>query len=184
MKNIKDIIAEAYGDETDFLKVIDDAVKETGSKAKVPAKTVALCKNVGKYKINQLDLRGKKSGHRDVMGLRYQYYAYTLGWGHTKFTRHELATSKVKDPIIRKVYEMNKMSIFRDSTLQSHVQSDIEAYQIVANLSKGDTDVEPAYYLTKEYYNSFGLRVNSNRSFDYTLAKVSGWMEMNNIETL
>lgn len=184
MKKAKDIIADAYRNETEFLNVIDKAAEETGASLKVPKKTIELCKNVGKYKINQLSLSGKKSGRRDVSSLYYQWYAYTLGWGHKEFTRFELATSKVKNPIIRKVYEMDSLSIFTEDVFQSHVQSDMETYQIVANMSKGDTGVEPAYYLTKDYYNTFGLAVNNNRSFNNTMAKVSGWMEMNNIETL
>ena len=65
-----------------------------------------------------------------------------------------------------------------------HVTSDLQAAQIVANLSPGDKDVEPAYYLAKDYYNSFGANRDRNVVFDYCVTKVEAWMRDNKIETL
>ena len=70
---------------------------------------------------------------------------------------------------------------FDYSYLKSHVSSDLQTAQIVSDIRKGD-EVEPAYYLAKEYYNSFAQSRNSN-VFDQVVNKVDAWLKDNKIET-
>tara|TARA_B100000287_G_scaffold361267_1_gene353978 strand:- start:98 stop:655 length:558 start_codon:yes stop_codon:yes gene_type:complete len=172
--------------ESEFDKAIKQAKKETGAKDMIPNKTIKLCKDVGKLKINKYDYKGKKGKKRDVNGLMYQYYAYIQGWGHTKFKGAAgwFLDGRDFDPILRWIYENGKHKLMDYSYMRWHVTSDLQASQIVANLSPGDKDVEPGYYLAKDYYNSFGADRNRNVVFDYCVAKVTAWMEDNKIETL
>ena len=47
-----------------------------------------------------------------------------------------------------------------------------------------DEEVEPAYYMMKEYFNSFGLNTNRNKLFDRAVKELESWIKNNKIETL
>jgi hypothetical protein len=47
-----------------------------------------------------------------------------------------------------------------------------------------EESVEPAYYLMKNYFNSFGLNINRNKLFDRAERELDAWMKNNKIETL
>ena len=59
----------------------------------------------------------------------------------------------------------------------------MQAYQITANIVPGSKDVEPGYYLTKEYFQSFDMYVDRNVEFDMAVAKVDWWLNKNKVET-
>tara|TARA_B100001250_G_C19672458_1_gene732104 strand:- start:72 stop:860 length:789 start_codon:yes stop_codon:yes gene_type:complete len=170
--------------DSEFNKALKQAKKDTGAPLKVPSKTIKLCKEVGKLKINKYDYKGKKSKSRKVDSLMYQYYAYVQGWGHTKFKGPGTWTFYEDDKILQHIYKKGRHALFDYSYLKWHVTSDIQAAQIVANLSPGEKDVEPGYYLAKDYYNSFGASRSRNVVFDYCVTKVEAWMRDNKIETL
>ena len=45
-------------------------------------------------------------------------------------------------------------------------------------------EVEPGYYIAKEYFNNFGMDTKSSRIFDLTTKKLDAWMKDNQIATL
>lgn len=190
-RKIKTQLLTEFVTDSEFKKVMKQAKKETGAPLKVPSKTAALCKEAGKLGVNKYDYRGKKGRKRDTSGLMYQYYAYVQGWGHTKFKGvagwfldGADESSSGYDPILGWVYKNHHHKIFDYSHMRWQVTSDLQAAQIVGNLRKGQTGVEPAYYLAKDYYNSFGENKDRNVVFDYVVTKVDAWMKENKIETL
>jgi len=180
---LKTLLSEVIITTREFDSVVNQAKKETGQNHKIPSKTKQMCKEVGKYKVNVYDYKGNKSKKRDVNGLMYQYYAYVQGWGHGKFKGPSdwfLKGGKF-DKILGWIYENGYNRYFDYSYLKSHVSSDLQTAQIVSDIRKGD-EVEPAYYLAKDYYNSFAQSRNSN-VFDQVVNKVDGWLKDNKIET-
>tara|TARA_Y100000310_G_scaffold176068_1_gene176200 strand:- start:336 stop:584 length:249 start_codon:yes stop_codon:yes gene_type:complete len=81
MIKLKDILTEVIITESSFDSMINQAKKETGQNHKIPSNTKQMCKEVGKYKINIYDYKGKRSKKRNVNSLMYQYYAYVQGLG-------------------------------------------------------------------------------------------------------
>ena len=49
MIKLKDLLTERIITPSDFKKVIDDAMKATGAKPKIPSKTIKLCMDVKKH---------------------------------------------------------------------------------------------------------------------------------------
>ena len=183
MIKLKSLLSEVIITTREFDSVVNQAKKETGQNHKIPSKTKQMCKEVGKYKVNVYDYKGNKGKKRDVNGLMYQYYAYVQGWGHGKFKGPSdwfLKGGKF-DKILGWIYENGYNRYFDYSYLKSHVSSDLQTAQIVSDIRKGD-EVEPAYYLAKDYYNSFAQSRNSN-VFDQVVNKVDGWLKDNKIET-
>ena len=183
MIKLKSLLTEVIITTSEFDSVVKQAKKETGQNHKIPSKTKQMCKEVGKYKINVYDYKGNKGKKRDVNGLMYQYYAYVQGWGHGKFKGPaDWFLKGIKfDKILEWMYEHGHNHYFDYSYLRSHVSSDLQTAQIVGDIRKGD-DVEPAYYLAKDYYNSFAQSRNSN-VFDQVVNKVDAWLKDNKIET-
>tara|TARA_B100000287_G_scaffold396443_1_gene412099 strand:+ start:709 stop:1269 length:561 start_codon:yes stop_codon:yes gene_type:complete len=186
MIKLKDLLFERTMTESDFMKVLNAAKKETGAKVKIPPGTKKLCKEIIKQGFNKLDYKGKPGKKRNPTNLMYQYYAYVQGWGHTKFKSPAdwfLKGSKF-DPILKWIYENGKYSNpFDYDYLKYHVDSDMQANQIVGNIRPGEKGVEPAYYLVKDFWNSFGMS-RSHRNYDVVTAKVQWWMDKNKVETL
>ncbi len=61
------------------------------------------------------------------------------------------------------------------------------AYEIskhVEDLVANKEDVEPAYYLMKEYFINYNMQVDRSRIFKIAVEKLEKWMEDNAIETL
>ena len=183
MIKLKSLLTEVIITTSEFDSVVKQAKKETGQNHKIPSKTKQMCKEVGKYKVNVYDYKGNKGKKRDVNGLMYQYYAYVQGWGHGKFKGPaDWFLKGIKfDKILEWMYEHGHNHYFDYSYLRSHVSSDLQTAQIVGDIRKGD-DVEPAYYLAKDYYNSFAQSRNSN-VFDQVVNKVDAWLKDNKIET-
>ena len=67
--------------------------------------------------------------------------------------------------------------------LQYHVTTDLQASQIVANIIPGDDDVEPAYYLVKDFLNAFDARGKNRRDEDIVINKVNWWLKKNKVKT-
>ena len=183
MIKLKTLLSEVIITTREFDSVVDQAKKETGQNHKIPSKTKQMCKEVGKYKVNVYDYKGNKSKKRDVNGLMYQYYAYVQGWGHGKFKGPSdwfLKGGKF-DKILGWIYENGYNRYFDYGYLKDHVSSDLQTAQIVGDVRKGD-EVEPAYYLAKDYYNSFAQSRTSN-VFDQVVNKIDAWLKDNKIET-
>ena len=183
MIKLKTLLSEVIITTREFDSVVNQAKKETGQNHKIPSKTKQMCKEVGKYKVNVYDYKGNKSKKRDVNGLMYQYYAYVQGWGHGKFKGPSdwfLKGGKF-DKILGWIYENGYNRYFDYGYLKDHVSSDLQTAQIVGDVRKGD-EVEPAYYLAKDYYNSFAQSRTSN-VFDQVVNKVDAWLKDNKIET-
>ena len=185
MIKLKTILSEVIITTSEFDSVVKQAKKETGQNHKIPSSTKKMCKEVGKYKINVYDYKGNKSKKRDVNGMMYQYYAYVQGWGHGKFKGP--ADSFLKGPKFDKILgwlsDNGYNRYFDYGYLKDHVNSDLQAVQIVSDIRPKSKDVEPAYYQAKSYYNSFGSNRNSN-VFDQVVNKVDAWMKDNKVETL
>ena len=185
MIKLKDILTEVIITDGSFDSMINQAKKETGQNHKIPSKTKQMCKEVGKYKVNIYDYKGNRSKKRDVNGLMYQYYAYVQGWGHSKFKGPAdwfLKGGKF-DKILEWVYEHGHNNYFDYGYLKDHVNSDLQAAQIVSDIRPKSKDVEAAYYQVKSYYNAFGSSRKSN-VFDQVVSKVDAWMKDNKVETL
>lgn len=59
-----------------------------------------------------------------------------------------------------------------------------EVSQHVSDMVANGESVEPAYYLMKNYFNSFGLNINRNKLFSRAESELANWMKNNKIETL
>jgi len=186
MIKLKDLLLERDINEPEFMKILNAAKKATGAKDKIPAETKRLCNAVQKEGFHKIDYSGKPGLARKPKQPMYQYYAYTMGWGHNKFKGPAgWHIDGVKfDPILKWIhYESDHSNPFDDSYLKKHVSTDMQAYQITANIRPGSKDVEPAYYLTKDYYKSFDMYVDRNSYFDMASVKVKWWLNKNKVET-
>ena len=185
MFKLKDLLFERTMSTSDFMKNLNAAKKETGAKDKIPAGTKRLCNEVQKAGFHKIDYRGKPGKAREPKKPMYQYYAYVQGWGHNDFKSPAdwIIKGTKKDKILNWIYS-NAHSSFSYSYLQGHVNTDMQAYQITANIRPGSKDVEPGYYLTKDYFKSFGMYTDRNRDFDMAVVKVDWWLKKNKVETL
>ena len=185
MIKLKDLLSEVIITISEFDSVVKQAKKETGQNHKIPSKTKQMCKEVGKYKINAYDYKGNKSKKRDVNGLMYQYYAYVQGWGHGKFKGPSdwFLKGPKFDKILGWLSDNGYNRYFDYGYLKDHVNSDLQAAQIVSGIRPKSKDVEAAYYQAKSYYNAFGSNRSSN-VFDQVVNKVDAWMKDNGVETL
>ena len=125
MIKLKGLIVERIVTQSDFMKIINQAKKETGAKVKIPSGTKKLCKEVMKQGFHRLDYKGKPGKKRQPTNLMYQYYAYVQGWGHTKFKGPAdwfLKGSKF-DPILKWIYENDYYSNPFDYILQKFSNS-------------------------------------------------------------
>ena len=186
MIKLKDLLLERDINESEFMKILNAAKKATGAKDKIPAETKRLCNAVQKEGFHKIDYQGKPGLARKPKQPMYQYYAYTLGWGHNKFKGAAgwfLKGTKI-DPILNWIHNESGFSNpFDDSYLRKHVNTDIQAYQITANIRPGSKNVEPAYYLAKDYFQSFDMYVDRNAEFDMASVKVEWWLKKNKVET-
>jgi hypothetical protein len=61
------------------------------------------------------------------------------------------------------------------------------AYEVskhVEDLVANDESIEPAYYMMKNYFNSFELKIDRNNVFDRAVKELEAWMKQNKINTL
>ena len=183
MIKLKDILTERIVTTSDFEKIIKQAQKETGKKSKIPSGTKKLCKEVMKEGFHKLDYKGKSGRARKPKNLMYQYYAYIQGWGHGAFKGPAdwFIKGTKKDPILKWFWSKKHYALKYDYLLY-HVTTDLQAVQIVSNIRPGSKDVEPAYYLVKDYLNSFGDR-RGGRNESILLNKVEWWLEKNKVQT-
>ena len=185
MIKLKKLISERIVTQSDFMRIINQAKKETGAKVKIPSGTKKLCKEVMKQGFHRLDYKGKPGKKRYPTNLMYQYYAYVQGWGHSKFKGPaDWFLKGVKfDPILKWIYENGYYSNpFDYDYLKYHVDSDMQSNQVVGNIRPGSKDVEPAYYLVKSYYNAFGSS-RGTYTHDQVVNKVDWWLKKNKVET-
>ena len=184
MIKLKDLLVESMTvSDSEFIELHNQARKETGTNDKIPAKTKQMCKEVEKYGFHKLDYKGKSGRARKPKNLMYQYYAYIQGWGHGAFKGPAdwFLKGTKKDPILKWFWSKKHYALKYDYLLY-HVTTDLQAVQIVSNIRPGSKDVEPAYYLVKDYLNSFGDR-RGGRNESILLNKVEWWLEKNKVQT-
>ena len=168
----------------DFTKEIKRAEKATGKKFKVPSSTKKLCMMAKKDGFHKIDYQGKVGKARKPDSLMYQAYAFIMGWGHTKYKNPWDWRSDKSQPVLQNIQNSSiYTSLFDYDFLQYHVTTDLQASQVVANIRPGSKDEEPAYYLVKDYLNSFGTRGKSRRDEDILINKVDWWLKKNKVET-
>ena len=113
----------------------------------------------------------------------YQAYAFVQGWGHSKYKNHWDWRSDKSQPVLHNIQTSSiYTSLFDYDYLQYQVTTDIQASKVVSHVI-GDKDVEPAYYLVKDYLNSFGTRGKSRRNEDIVINKVGWWLNKNKVKT-
>ena len=76
--------------------------------------------------------------------------------------------------------DLTGISAFRIAAASSAFEVSKQVQDFVANKEP----VEPAYYLMKNYFNSFGISTNRSRIFDMAVDSLEAWIEDNQIETL
>ena len=96
MIKLLDLLLERDINEPEFMKLLNAAKKATGAKDKIPSETKRLCNAVQKAGFHKIDYRGKVGLARKPKKPMYQYYAYTLGWGHSKFKGAEIMSSDLR----------------------------------------------------------------------------------------
>ena len=183
MIKLKDLIIERIVLPDEFMREMKRAEKETGKKFKVPSSTKKLCMEAKKDGFHKLDYLGKPGKARKPESLMYQGYAFVQGWGHSKYKnkwdwRSDKSQAVLHNIQISSIYT----SLFEYDYLQYHVNTDLQASQIVANIMPGSRDEEPAYYLVKDYLNAFGAR-RGNRDEDMLVNKVDWWLKKNKVQT-
>jgi hypothetical protein len=183
MIKLKDLIVEIVFPD-DFMKEIKRAEKATGKKFKVPSSTKKLCMMAKKDGFHKIDYTGKPGKARKPDSLMYQGYAFIMGWGHTKYKNPWDWRSDRSQPVLQNIQNSSiYTSLFDYDFLQYHVTTDLQASQVVANIRPGSKDEEPAYYLVKDYLNSFGTRGKSRRDEEILINKVDWWLKKNKVET-
>ena len=60
----------------------------------------------------------------------------------------------------------------------------LEVSKHIRDMQANGESIEPAYYLMKEYFNSFGMETSRSRIFNSAVEKLEQWMKDNQIETL
>lgn len=183
MIKLKDLIVEIVFPD-DFMKEIKRAEKETGKKFKIPSSTKKLCMMAKKDGFHKLDYLGKPGKARKPESLMYQGYAFILGWGHSKYKNNWDWRSDKSQPVLQNIQNSSiYTSLFDYDFLQYHVTTDLQASQVVANIRPREKDVEPAFYLVKDYLNAFGTRGNNKRDEEILINKVDWWLNKNKVET-
>ena len=56
--------------------------------------------------------------------------------------------------------------------------------KMIEDMVANDEPVEPAYYITKEWFKNHGKDYSRSRMFDAATKKLEGWIKRNNIKTL
>jgi len=182
---LKDLLVERIVLPDEFMREIKRAEKETGKKFKVPSSTKKLCMEAKKDGFHKLDYLGKPGKARKPESLMYQAYAFVQGWGHSKYKNKWDWRSDKSQPVLQNIQNSSIFSsLFDYEYLEYHVKTDLQASQVVANIRPGSKDVEPAYYLVKDYLNSFGTRGKNRRDDDILTNKVHWWLNKNKVETL
>ena len=168
----------------DFMKEIKRAEKETGKKFKIPSSTKKLCMMAKKDGFHKIDYQGKASGKaREPNKLMYQAYAFVQGWGHSKYKNNWAWRSDKSQPVLQNIQNSSiYTSLFDYDYLRGHVTTDLQASQIVANIMPGSKDEEPAYYLVKDYLNSFNSQRGGDRE-SMLVNKVEWWLKKNKVQT-
>ena len=185
MIKLKDLIIERFVLTDDFMREMKRAEKETGKKFKVPSSTKKLCMMAKKDGFHKLDYLGKPGKARKPESLMYQAYAFVQGWGHSKYKNKWDWRDDRSQPVLSNIQNSSIFtSLFDYDYLQYHVTTDLQASQVVGNLYKGQKNVEPAYYLVKDYLNSFGGRGRGGRDEDILINKVDWWLKKNKVKTL
>jgi hypothetical protein len=180
---LKDLIVESIVFPDDFMKEIKRAEKETGKKFKIPSSTKKLCMMAKKDGFHKLDYLGKPGKAREPNKLMYQAYAFVQGWGHSKYKNDWDWRSDKSQPVLKNIQNSSiYTSLFDYDYLKGHVTTDIQASQIVANIMPGSKDEEPAYYLVKDYLNSFGSQRGGDRE-SMVVNKVEWWLKKNKVQT-
>ena len=184
MIKLKSLLSESTMSPSDFKVVIDAAKKATGTKEKIASGTIKLCTQVKKDGFHKIDYKGKPGKAREPHKLMYQYYAYVQGWGHSKYKNDFAWRSDKGDKLLNWIQTSGKYSSPYDyDYLKKHVNSDMQASQIVSDIRPGSKDSEPAYYLVKSYYNAFGSERNTY-VHDQVINKVAWWLKKHKVETL
>ena len=183
MIKLKDLIIERIVLPDEFMREMKRAEKETGKKFKVPSSTKKLCMMAKKDGFHKIDYTGKPGKARKPESLMYQGYAFVQGWGHSKYKNPWDWRSDKSQPVLQNIQNSSIFSsLFDYEYLEYHVKTYIQASQEVANIRHGSNDVEPAYYLVKDFWSSFGLS-RSHRNFDVVVNKVEWWLDKNKVET-
>jgi len=60
----------------------------------------------------------------------------------------------------------------------------MEVSKHIQDMVANNEEVEPAYYLMKNYFNSFGMDTSRSRIFNMAVEILEEWMTANAIETL
>ena len=181
---LKDLLVERIVLPDEFMREIKRAEKETGKKFKVPSSTKKLCMKAKKDGFHKLDYLGKPGKARKPESLMYQGYAFVQGWGHSKYKNKWDWRSDKSQPVLQNIQNSSIFSsLFDYDYLEYHVKTDLQASQVVANIRPGSKDVEPAYYLVKDYLNAFGARGKNRRDEDILTNKVHWWLTKNKVKT-
>jgi hypothetical protein len=77
-------------------------------------------------------------------------------------------------------HDLTGHTAFRLEAAQSAMEVSKHIQDMVAN----NEEVEPAYYLMKNYFNSFGMDTSRSRIFNMAVEILEEWMTANAIETL
>ena len=185
MIKLKDLLMESrIVTPSEFMKEIKRAEKATGKKFKIPSSTQKLCLEAMKDGFHKIDYQGKVGKARKPKELMYQAYAFVQGWGHSKYKNKWDWRDDRSQPVLSNIQNSSIFtSLFDYDYLQYHVTTDLQASQVVGNLYKGQKNVEPAYYLVKDYLNSFGARGKSQRDESILINKVDWWLKKNKVKT-
>lgn len=60
----------------------------------------------------------------------------------------------------------------------------LEVSKHIKDMEANSEEIEPAYYLMKNYFNSFEMETKRSRIFDLAVKKLEAWMSDNEIQTL
>lgn len=81
---------------------------------------------------------------------------------------------------VRKFYGSDFYNTFSNGYDRLYMQAKYYAAEVISHIEDkiaNEEEVEPAYYEMKEYFKSFGMNYNRNRTFDSAVKHVEDWMK-------
>lgn len=159
MKHIK--IYEQFINERYVTKRDIEGWEKDNGKLPFPAEVLAATKKMAEYKLADDD---------QLTRAHIWYSMYPGGWIEMeKFGAH-----------VKKFYGSDFYSAFTSGYANLIMKAKHYAAEVISHIEDkiaNEEEVEPAYYEMKNYFNSFGMNYNRNRTFDWAVKHVEEWMK-------
>jgi hypothetical protein len=141
-------------------------------------------KHMDKFGIKTIPL--KPEGKKVLKGMKKEGFLDKIT-NHTIIVYYAYIQNKhanVKEKRMREFIDSWVRNI-KGSYDNIYLESKILAYhmsQQVIDMKNNGEEIEPAYYIAKEYFKNFGMGYDRNRVFDGAVTELEGWMKRKGIK--